>query len=145
MAENRDAVGMGERDSCDLESGGYEQVALALMRAIARDERTTLILNVRGRGRIPALDDDAVIEVPCHVDANGARPIAGSPLPDHGQGLVCAVKAVERAVIHAATTAERAHAVKALTIHPLIDSYTVAKRLLDAYQRHFPELAYLGR
>jgi hypothetical protein len=73
MAENRDAVGMGERDSCDLESGGYEQVALALMRAIARDERTTLILNVRGRGRIPALDDDAVIEVPCHVDANGAR------------------------------------------------------------------------
>ncbi|MDT0479231.1 6-phospho-beta-glucosidase [Streptomyces doebereineriae] len=145
MAENRDAVGMGERDSCDLESGGYEQVALALMRAIARDERTTLILNVRGRGRIPALDDDAVIEVPCHVDANGARPIAGAPLPDHGQGLVCAVKAVERAVIHAATTAERAHAVKALTIHPLIDSYTVAKRLLDAYQRHFPELAYLGR
>ncbi|MFG2469858.1 6-phospho-beta-glucosidase [Streptomyces canus] len=145
MAENRDAVGMGERDSCDLESGGYEQVALALMRAIARDERTTLILNVRGRGRIPALDDDAVIEVPCHVDANGARPIAGAPLPDHGLGLVCAVKAVERAVIHAATTADRAHAVKALTIHPLIDSYTVAKRLLDAYQRHFPELAYLGR
>ncbi|MBA4863396.1 6-phospho-beta-glucosidase [Streptomyces sp. PSKA54] len=145
MAENRDAVGMGERDSCDLESGGYEKVALSLMRAIALDERATLILNVRGRGRIPVLDDDAVIEVPCHVDANGAYPIAGAPLPDHGTGLVCSVKAVERAVIHAATTGDRAHAVKALTIHPLIDSYAVAKRLLDAYQRHFPELAYLGR
>ncbi|MGW0583303.1 family 4 glycosyl hydrolase, partial [Streptomyces sp. NPDC002920] len=60
------------------------------------------------------------------------------------QGLVCAVKAVERAVIRAATTADRTDAVKALTIHPLIDSYAVAKRLLDAYQRHFPELAYLG-
>jgi 6-phospho-beta-glucosidase len=145
MAENRDAVGMGERDSCDLESGGYEQVALSLMRAIARDERTTLILNVRGRGRIPVLDDDAVIEVPCHVDANGARPIAGAPLPDHGTGLVCSVKAVERSVILAAGTGERAQAVKALTIHPLIDSYAVAERLLDAYQRHFPELAYLRR
>ncbi|WP_416976750.1 6-phospho-beta-glucosidase [Streptomyces sp. T028] len=144
MAENREAVGMGERDSCDLESGGYEQVALALMRAIALDERATLILNVRGRGRVPVLDDDAVIEVPCHVDANGAHPIAGAPLPDHGTGLVCSVKAVERAVIHAATAGERAHAVRALTIHPLIDSYAVAKRLLDAYQRHFPELAYLG-
>ncbi|WP_128376208.1 6-phospho-beta-glucosidase [Streptomyces cavernae] len=144
MAENRDAVGMGERDSCDLESGGYEQVALALMRAIALDERATLILNVRGRGRIPALDDAAVIEVPCHVDANGAHPIAGAPLPDHATGLVCAVKAVERAVIRAATTGDRADAVRALTIHPLIDSYTVARRLLDAYQRHFPELAYLG-
>ncbi|MEU3613318.1 6-phospho-beta-glucosidase [Streptomyces sp. NPDC006872] len=145
MAENRDAVGMGERDSCDLESGGYEQVALALMRAIALDERVSLILNVRGRGRIDVLEDDDVVEVPCHVDANGARPIAGAPLPDHGKGLVCAVKAVEHAVIHAAATGERAHAVKALTIHPLIDSYAVAKRLLDGYQRHFPELGYLGR
>ncbi|MER5182423.1 6-phospho-beta-glucosidase [Streptomyces sp. NPDC002896] len=145
MAENRDAVGMGERDSCDLESGGYEQVALALMRAIALDERAALILNVRNRGRIPVLDDDAVIEVPCHVDANGAHPIAGAALPDHGTGLVCSVKAVERAVIRAAATGDRAHAVRALTIHPLIDSYAVARRLLDAYQRHFPELAYLGR
>ncbi|WP_340374160.1 6-phospho-beta-glucosidase [Streptomyces sp. SS7] len=144
MAENREAVGMGERDSCDLESGGYEQVALALMRAIALDERATLILNVRNRGRIPVLDDDAVVEVPCHVDANGAHPIAGAALPDHGTGLVCSVKAVERAVIHAATAGEREHAVRALTIHPLIDSYAVARRLLDAYQRHFPELAYLG-
>ncbi|KOU72273.1 6-phospho-beta-glucosidase [Streptomyces sp. MMG1533] len=145
MAENRDAVGMGERDSCDLESGGYEQVALSLMRAIALDERATLILNVRGRGRIPALDDDAVIEVPCHVDANGARPIAGASLPDHGAGLVCSVKAVERSVVQAAGTGDRARAVKALTIHPLIDSYAVAERLLSAYQRHFPELAYLRR
>ncbi|HBF83013.1 MAG TPA: 6-phospho-beta-glucosidase, partial [Streptomyces sp.] len=40
MAENRDAAGAGEREESDLESGGYEQVALALMRAIARDERT---------------------------------------------------------------------------------------------------------
>jgi 6-phospho-beta-glucosidase len=143
MAENRDAVGMGERDSGDLESGGYEQVALALMRAIALDERTTLILNVPGRGRIRQLDDEAVVEVPCHVDANGARPIAGAPLPDHGTGLVCSVKAVERAVIHAATTGERAAAVRALTIHPLIDSYAAARRLLDAYRRHFPELSYL--
>lgn len=144
MAENRDAVGMGERDSCDLESGGYEQVALALMRAIALDERTALILNVRNRGRIPVLDDDAVIEVPCHVDANGAHAIAGAPLPDHGRGLVCSVKEAERAVIRAAGTGDRAHAVRALTVHPLIDSYAVARRLLDAYQRHFPELAYLG-
>jgi 6-phospho-beta-glucosidase len=143
MADNREVAGMGERDSGDLESGGYEQVALALMRAIALDERTTLILNVRGRGRIPQLDGEAVVEVPCHVDANGARPIAGAPLPDHGAGLVCSVKAVERAAIHAAVTGERDAAVRALTIHPLIDSYAVARRLLDAYQRHFPQLSYL--
>ncbi|MFE2376347.1 6-phospho-beta-glucosidase [Streptomyces sp. NPDC059398] len=46
MAENREAAGAGEREADDLESGGYENVALALMRAIARDESATLILNV---------------------------------------------------------------------------------------------------
>ena len=99
MAENREAAGAGERDADDLESGGYEQVALALMRAIARDERTTLILNVRNRAHaLGALDADAVIEVPCLVDANGAHPVSVDPLPDHATGLVCAVKAVEREV-----------------------------------------------
>ncbi len=51
MAENRETAGAGERDADDL-SGGYEKVALALMRAIARDERTTLILNVRNQGTL---------------------------------------------------------------------------------------------
>jgi 6-phospho-beta-glucosidase len=143
MAENREAVGGGERNSCDLESGGYELVALALMRAIALDERTTLILNVRGRGALPPLDSDAVVEVPCHVDANGARPIVGDPLPDHAIGLVTSVKAVERAVIRAATTGERAAALRAFALHPLVDSVTVAQRLLDGYQKHVPDLAYL--
>jgi 6-phospho-beta-glucosidase len=143
MAENREAVGAGERSSGDLESGGYEQIALALMRAIARDERASLILNVRNRRTLDHLDRDAVIEVPCSVDAKGARPEPTDPLPDHGVGLVCAVKAVERAVIDAATTGSRAAALRAMAIHPLVDSVAVARRLLDGYQRHLPELAYL--
>jgi len=144
MAENRDASGLGERASGDVESGGYEQVALALMRAIALDEHTTLILNVRGRGAIGALDSDAVVEVPCYVDANGARPVCVDPLPGHALGLVTAVKAVEQAVIEAATTGSRAAALRAFATHPLVDSVTVAGRLLDRYQRALPQLAYLG-
>jgi 6-phospho-beta-glucosidase len=143
MAENREAAGVGERDSCDLESGGYEQMALALMRAIAHDERTTLILNVRNRRTLDALDADAVVEVPCLVDAGGARPLACEPLPGHAVGLVTSVKAVERAVIRAATTQERSAALLALTLHPLIDSHAVARRLLDAYTARIPDLAYL--
>jgi len=143
MAENREAVAMGERDSCDLQSGGYEQVALGLMRAIARDERKTLILNVRNRGTLGVLDADAVVEVPCHVDANGPRPLAADPLPGHAAGLVCAVKAVERDVIDAAAGGSRALAVRALATHPLVDSVSVARRLLDGYQRRIPDLAYL--
>jgi 6-phospho-beta-glucosidase len=136
-------VDAGERNSCDLDSGGYENVALALMRAIALDERTTLILNVRGRGVLRPLDDSAVIETNCHVDANGARPVSGLPLADHSVGLVTAVKSVERDVISAASSGSRAAALRAFALHPLVDSVAVARRLLDGYLTHAPGLDYL--
>jgi 6-phospho-beta-glucosidase len=143
MAENREAVAAGDRDSCDLESGGYEQVALSLMRAIATNRHSTLILNVRNGRTLGVLDADAVVEVPCLVDGNGARPLAADPVPGHAAGLVCAVKAVERDVIEAAATGSRDLALRALAGHPLVDSVTVARRLLDDYQRRIPGLAYL--
>jgi 6-phospho-beta-glucosidase len=143
MAENREAAGAGERASCDMDSGGYENVALAVMRAIAHDERTTLILNVRNRGALDGLDTDAVVEVPCFVDAKGARPLAAAPLADHALGLVTSVKAVERAVLEAATTGSRSAALRALAIHPLVDSVTVARRLLERFETDSPQLGYL--
>ncbi|MFB7496521.1 6-phospho-beta-glucosidase [Streptomyces sp. NPDC056161] len=142
MAENRETAGAGERDADDL-SGGYEKVALALMRAIARDERTTLILNVRNRSTLSVLDSEAVIEVPCLVDANGAHPVTVAPLPDHATGLVCSVKAVEREVMSAAESGSRTTAVKAFAQHPLVDSVNVARRLVDGYTAVHPGLAYL--
>ncbi len=142
MSENRETAGAGEREADDL-SGGYEKVALALMRAIARDERTTLILNVRNRHTLSVLDADAVIEVPCLVDANGAHPVAVDPLPGHATGLVCSVKAVEREVLAAAESGSRATAVKAFALHPLVDSVNVARRLVEGYTAVHPGLAYL--
>ncbi|NUK40113.1 6-phospho-beta-glucosidase [Streptomyces lunaelactis] len=143
MAHNREAAGAGERDEDDLESGGYEKVALALMRAIAHNQRTTLILNVRNRTTLSVLDAEAVIEVPCFVDANGAHPVSVAPLPLHATGLVTSVKAVERFVLEASESGSRTTAVKAFALHPLIDSVTVARRLLDDYTSAHPALAYL--
>lgn len=143
MAHNREAAGAGERAVEDLESGGYEKVALALMRAIAHDSRATLILNVRNGTTLSALDADAVIEVPCLVDANGAHPVSVAPLPYHATGLVCAVKAVEREVLAAAESGSRTTAVKAFALHPLVDSVSVARRLVDGYVAAHPGLAYL--
>ncbi|MFF3895622.1 6-phospho-beta-glucosidase [Streptomyces sp. NPDC001812] len=142
MAENRETAGAGDRDEDDL-SGGYEKVALALMRAVARDERTTLILNVRNRSTLSALDTEAVIEVPCLVDAGGAHPVSVDPLPGHATGLVCAVKAVEREVLQATESGSRARAVKAFALHPLVDSVNVARRLVEGYTAVHPGLAHL--
>ena len=143
MADTRELTGAGDRDFDDVESGGYEQVALAIMRAIARDERTVLILNVRNRSALSIVDDDAVVEIPCVVDANGPHPAVINQLPAHAAGLVTGVKAVERATIEAAVRGSRRAAHQALALHPLVGSVTVAQRMLDAYIEHFPQLSYL--
>ncbi|MEV6106860.1 6-phospho-beta-glucosidase [Streptomyces sp. NPDC051940] len=131
MAESRESTGGWQRDTCDLDGGGYDRVALALMRAIARDERTTLILNVRNAGTVAGLDDDAVIEVPCRVDASGAAPLPVGAVAPGQLGLMLTLKDVERSVIAAAESGERRHAVRALALHPLVDSVRVAERILE--------------
>jgi 6-phospho-beta-glucosidase len=133
--------GLGERD--DAEGGGYEAVALALMMAIATDTPTDLILNVRNRGTLGILDDDAVVEVPCRVDASGAQPYPGASIPAHGEELVKRIKGVERGVLEAASTGSRAVATRAMACHPLVDSVPIARRLIAEYQRRLPELDYL--
>jgi 6-phospho-beta-glucosidase len=132
MADSRAATGGWQRDPHDLDGGGYDRVALALMRAIAHDERGTLILNVPGGGALPFLDPAAVVEVPCEVGAFGARPLPVAPPDEHQAGLMLAVKAVERATIEAAVTGSRAAALRALALHPLVDSAAAADRILTA-------------
>jgi 6-phospho-beta-glucosidase len=128
-----------------VEDLGYEGVALAVMAAIARDERTTLVLNVANGSTIGGLPADAVVEVPCAVDANGAHPMAVSPLDLHQAGLVAQVKAVERLVIEAAVTGSRDTAFTALALHPLVDSVSVAHELLTGYVDRIPEVAAVLR
>lgn len=127
----------------DAAGGGYEQIALALMMAIATDVPADLILNVRNRGALAALDDDAVVEVPCRVDASGPRAHSGAVLPGHGVALVRRIKETDRAVLEAASRRSLAAAARAMALHPLVDSPAVAARLLDGYRRALSSLAYL--
>ncbi|BCY12637.1 6-phospho-beta-glucosidase [Actinoplanes sp. L3-i22] len=144
MAENRELAGAGEREHDESRPAGYEGVALAVMRALARDEPAELILNVRNRGTLPILDDDAVVEVPCTVDARGAAPLPVAPLPDHAVDLVRAVKATDRLILAAVATGSRDTAVRAMANHPLVGDAALAARLVDAYRAELPELAYLS-
>lgn len=137
MQESR-TDGGDERDESDVEGGGYEGVALALMAAIARDEPARLILNVRNGTTLPGLPEDAVVEVPCAVDASGPRPLPVSPLAGASLGLAQQVKAVDELVVRAAREGSARLAVKAFALHPLVDSVTVARQLLDGYHHRLP-------
>jgi len=145
MAEAKGAVqGEAEADEDfrpDPAHQGYAGVALAVMAAISRNERATMILNVRNGTTVSALPQDAVVEVPVTVDANGVHPLTITQPDLHQAGLMQQVKAVERLTIAAATTGSRADAVKAFSLHPLVDSVSVGRKLLDGYVARIPEVA----
>ena len=122
-----------ERSEADLAGGGYEGVALAYMAAVLRGETTTMILDVRNGSTLPGLPADAVVEVPCLVDATGARPLATAPLTGHQLGLVQQVKEVEQRTVAAARDGNPDALVTAFALHPLVDSVTVARQLARGY------------
>ncbi len=145
MAETRPGGQADARDEHDLEGGGYERVALAIMAAIARDERSVHILDVRNRGAVPGLDAGAVVEIPCLVDGNGAHPIATGPVEEHQLGMMQTMKSVERETIAAALQGSRERALRALALHPMVDSVDMARTLLDGYLQAVPALSVVLR
>jgi 6-phospho-beta-glucosidase len=134
-----------ERDAADVEGGGYEGVALAIMAAIARGERAAMILNVRNGSTLAGLPPEAVVEVPCTVDADGPHPLTAVPLAGSMLGLVQQVKAVEQLTIEAARSRSVALATQAFALHPLVDSVTTARTLLQGYRARIPEVDALLR
>ncbi len=115
------------------------------MAAIARNEPATAILNVRNQGTIAGLPDDAVVEIPTLVDANGVHPLSTAAPDLYQLGLMQQVKAVEQHAIAAATTGSVRDALLAFARHPLVDSVTVARDLLAGYRASFPTVDELFR
>jgi 6-phospho-beta-glucosidase len=139
MAEARDAAGVACEHEMD-ENGGYEHEAMAVLEAITLNTRKVLVLNTANRSSLSFLDDRAVVEVPCIVGRSGAVPVAVGEVPAHARALIETMKDIERTTIEAATTGSRETAIKALALHPLVPSVTVAREIFDGYRARLPEL-----
>ncbi|WP_448003361.1 6-phospho-beta-glucosidase [Agromyces bauzanensis] len=143
MAESRGAD--EQRLESDVDGGGYHEVALDLMAALATGRPATMILNVRNNSLVPQLPEDAVVEVGCVVDAGGVRPWPIAPVTGEMLGLIARVKAAERLIIGAVRDQSREQAWRAFAAHPLVDSVGVARSLLDHYSDSFSEIGALLR
>lgn len=140
FAEARTAAGLDGVHDVDVETGGYEGEAMAVVEAIALNQKRVLILNSANRSSLPFLDERAVVEVPCVVSGRGAVPTAVGEVPAHARALIETVKAVERLTIRAALERSHSLALEAIALHPLVPSVNAARRILDAYVERQPEL-----
>ena len=113
----------------------YSEAAAALIATLHAGTGDVQVVDVRNDGALPGLPDDAVVEVPARIDADGAHPLPLDPLAPELLGLVQQAKAYERLAVEAAVTGDRTVALKALLANPLVREYRVAAHLLDALLR----------
>lgn len=140
----------GDRREEDIAGGGYQEVALRLMTALATGAEERMILNVANRAGeerlVPELPDDVVVEVGCTVDGDGIHPLPVAPLTLAQIAQMSSLRASERAIAEAALTGSRAKAWEGLSIHPLVASPRLGAALLDGYIGAHPDIAaILGR
>lgn len=126
-----------ERREEDVAGGGYQEVALRLMNAIATGSPERMILditNLRAEGRVlPELPDETVVEVPCVVDGDGVHALPVAPLSLDHLGRMAALRASEVAIAEAARTGSAEKAWEGFAIHPLVNSPVLGRKLLDGY------------
>jgi 6-phospho-beta-glucosidase len=109
----------------------YSEAAVALLASLAGDRRDRQVVNVRNAGTLPFLPDDAVIEVPAMIGADGARPVPVSPVAPVMRGLIAHVSAYEELAVDAARRGGRDRVAMALLAHPLVGQFDLAGRLAD--------------
>jgi len=127
----------------DESAEGYSAVALNVIKALI-DTPRLMILNVPNRGAIPGMGLETVVETTCLVGNGIIRPFATGDIPPENLGLLQSVKAYEQLTIQAAIENSYEVALRALSIHPLVPSFEIAKAILDDYlDQHgdyFPKL-----
>ncbi|MGQ9793785.1 MAG: 6-phospho-beta-glucosidase [Anaerolineae bacterium] len=111
--------------------GGYSEVAVRIMRALHTNQEQWVIVNIPNQGAVPGLPDEAVVEIPCLVNATGIYALHVPQLPRAVWGLIAAVKNYEQLVVEAAVNGSRQAALLAMLAHPLIREYELAVPLLD--------------
>nr|NLD41443.1 6-phospho-beta-glucosidase [Actinomycetales bacterium] len=134
------------RTAHEIELGGYQKVALQLMRVLSGvDGPTRMILNVPnspGTGRlIRQLSRRAVIEVACDVSIDAIIPAPVGRLHSDLAGLLVQLKGCDELLLRATERKDPVAALRAFATHPLVDSVETARALLASYCERIPGVA----
>lgn len=122
----------------------YSLAAVSLINSLANDINDVQVVNVKNNGTLSFLDDDDVIEAPCVIGKDGAKPIKVEDFDNrHIMGLVRVVKAYEKYTVEAAVNGDDDAAIKGLLIHPLVGDWEKATKcyaeLKEAHKAYLPE------
>ncbi|TCC44963.1 hypothetical protein E0H75_31045 [Kribbella capetownensis] len=108
---------------------------------VSGNEHVELAVNLPNEGKIPNLPPTAVVEVPAVVGAAGITGLGVGALPDGIAAVLTARAQQQEITVRAAVTGDRALALQALVLDPLVGRLDVATGILDdAIKAHGPLL-----
>lgn len=129
-------------DIYEEDDGGYAGVALKFIETAQSGKKGTMIMCVPNEGSIDGLRADDVVEITCDVDAMGCKPHYIGKVDEQNLELIRRVKIYERLASKAIREKNKSAAVQALTLHPLVNSYSLACELVDEYIEHNKEYSH---
>jgi 6-phospho-beta-glucosidase len=134
---------LAEKPALLEQRGGayYSEAAVALASSLLNNTGDVQVVNTVNNGTLPFLPDDAVIEVPAVVGADGARPVSVRPVEPLYSGLISHVTAYEQLALDAAVRGGAERVFNALLAHPLVGQISLARQLTDRLLAH--NAAYL--
>ena len=143
MREEKFPVPPAEEYIKQPENGSYAAVALDFIKAVNSGKSVRMVLSIPNDGAMDFLEDTDVIEVSCTIDKDGAHPDKIDYVPEMQKNLIRAVKHYENLTVEAIMEKNKAKAIKALTVHPLVCSYPIACELVDKYSAEYEK--YIGK
>lgn len=137
---------MLEKGSLPVPEGmGYAGVMLDCIEGMQSEEGRTLVLSILNQGSIPFLAEDDVVEVTCNVSKRGIEPVKQETVPAMCELYIRLIKRYERLTVDAVREGNEEYAIEALMTHPLINSYSLAKKLIADYNEAYGEKILKGK
>ena len=114
---------------------GYAGVMLDCIEGMQSDAGKDLVLSVKNQNSISFLNENDIVEMTCHVSKTGIVPIKVENIPKDCELMIRMIKRYENLTVDAILQASKKLAIDALMLHPLINSYSLAKELVEKYNR----------
>lgn len=117
----------------EKDAGGYAGVALKFIEIMQSGKSDSMILCVPNAGAIKGLKDTDVVEITCDITPDGVIAHRFDDIDEQNLELIRRVKIYERLASRAIREKSKQAAVEALTLHPLVNSYSLAEKLVSDY------------
>jgi 6-phospho-beta-glucosidase len=115
------------------DNGGYAGVALKFIEIQQSKKSDSMILCTPNNGAISGLLDSDIVEITCDITPNGVVPHKMGNIDEQNFELIRRVKIYERLASQAIREKSKQKAIEALTLHPLVNSYSLATKLVEEY------------